>query len=109
MRAYGCIVLLAIAASACGGSPSAPSRPDCDYYDTGSLVLINLAETLTPRDAYVDGRFVAVVPYGNQIVVDAAARVVHSVEWVSTLGGGTVDLRRLSVETCSTVTLTNYF
>jgi hypothetical protein len=109
MRHSRCIVLLALTASACGGSPSAPSIPDCEYYDTGTLILINLAETLTPRDAYVDGRFIAVVPYGNQIVVNPAAGVIHTVEWVSTLGGGTVDFTRLAVDTCSRSTLTNYF
>jgi hypothetical protein len=109
MWKYGCPVLLAIMLSACNGSPTGPSIPDCEYYDTGTLVLINLAETLTPRDAYVDGRFVAVVPYNNQVVVNAAAGVVHTVEWVSTLGGGTVDVRQAVVDTCSTSRLTNYF
>ena len=109
MRFYHCVVVLALTASACGGSPSAPSIPDCDYYDTGTLILINLAETLTPRDVYVDGRFVAVVPYANRIVVNPAAGVFHTIEWVSTLGGGTVDFTRLAVDTCSTLTVTNYF
>ena len=61
MCKYGWIVVLVMATSACGGSPTSPSVRDCEYYDTGTLVLVNLAETLTPRDAYVDGRFVAVV------------------------------------------------
>jgi hypothetical protein len=109
MRRYACIGLLAIAVAACGDSPTAPSIPDCEYYDTGTLILINLADTLTPRDAYVDGRFVATVPYGNQTVVNAAARVVHSVEWVSTISGASLDFTRLVVDTCSTSRLTNYF
>jgi hypothetical protein len=109
MHKYGLIVVLVMVASACGGSPTSPSVPDCQYYDTGTLVLVNLAETLTPRDVYVDGRFVAVVPYGNQVVVDPAAGVTHTVEWVSTLGGGTVDVARVFIDTCLTSRLTNYF
>jgi hypothetical protein len=109
MRICCGIILLVLTASACGGNPNAPSILDCDYYDTGTLVLINLAETLTPRDAYVDDRFVAVVPYGNRVVVNPAAGVIHTVEWVSTLGGGTVDFVRIAVDTCSTATVTNYF
>jgi hypothetical protein len=105
----GGVVLLAAAVSACGGSPSAPSIPDCQYYDTGALVLINQAETLTPRDAYIDGHFVAVVPFGNQIVANVAAGVIHTIEWVSTLGGGTVGSTRLLVDQCTTTALTNYF
>ena len=105
----GCLVLLAIMVSACGGSPTAPSIPDCQYYDTGALVLINQAETLTPRDAYVDGHFVGVVPFGNQIVVNVAAGVIHTIEWVSTLSGRTVDSTRLVVDPCTTTALTNYF
>jgi hypothetical protein len=110
MLKYGCVVLLAMAASACGGDyPTGPSVPDCQYYDTGALVLVNLAETLTPRDVYVDGHFVAVVPYGNRIVVNAAAGVTHTVEWVSTLGGGIVDSTRVIIDACSTTTITNPF
>ena len=106
----GTIILLAILASACG-HPFAPSYPvaDCEYYDTGTLVLINLSEPLTPRDAYVDGRFVGVIPYGGQIVLNVDAGVVHFVEWVSTLGGGTVDALRVPVAQCETRRLTNYF
>lgn len=109
MGKFGLIVVLVMATSACGGSPTAPSGPDCEYYDTGTLVLVNLAETLTPRDVYVDGRFVAVVPYGNQVVVTPAAGATHTVEWVSTLGGGTVDAARVFIDTCRTSRLTNYF
>ena len=105
----GCVVLLATTVGACGGGPYAPSIPDCEYYDTGTLVLINRGETLTPRDAYVDGRFVAVVPFGNQIVVDVAAGVIHTIEWVSTLSGGTVGSTRLAVYQCTSTVLTNYF
>jgi hypothetical protein len=109
MYRYGLIVVLVVATSACSGSPTSPSVPDCQYYDTGTLVLVNLAETLTPRDVYVDGRFVAVVPYGNQVVVNPAAGLIHTVEWVSTLGGGTVDFARVSIDTCLTSRITNYF
>jgi hypothetical protein len=106
----GTIVLLAILASACH-SPIGPSYPvaDCEYYDTGRLVLTNLSDRLTPRDVYVDGRFIDVVPYGGQIVLTVDAAVVHFVEWVSTLGGGTVDSLRVSVHQCDTYRLTNYF
>lgn len=109
MCKYALIVGLMMAMAACGGSPTSPSVPDCEYYDTGTLVLVNRADTLTPRDVYVDGRFVAVVPYGNQVVVDPAAGVTHTVEWVSTLGGGTVDVARVFIDTCVTSRLTNYF
>src|SRR5215210_8495688 len=109
MYKYGLIVVLVMAASACGGNPTSPSVPDCEYYDTGTLVLVNRAETLTPRDVYVDGRFVAVVPYGNQVVVNPSAGVAHTVEWVSTLGGGTVDVARVFIDTCLTSRITNYF
>ena len=110
----GGIVLLVVVASACGGYPNEPTyvppRADCEYYDTGTLLLLNLAETLTPRDAYVDGHFVGVVPYGNQIAVTVnAGGVIHTVEWVSTLSGRTVDSLRLVVRQCSTVTVTNDF
>ncbi len=108
----GCLVLVLMVASACSGGPNAPTYPplaDCEFYDTGTLVLLNLGETLTPRDAYVDGRFVGVIPYGNQIVLTVDAGVVHTVEWVSTLSGRTVSSIRLAVRQCSTSTLTNYF
>jgi len=67
-------------------------------------VLVNLADTRTPRDVYVDGRLVDVVPYGNQVVLHPDAGVNHTVEWVSTLGGGTVDVVRVSIDTCATFT-----
>ena len=101
--------LLLLAASACGGGPSAPSIPDCAYYHTGTLVFINLAETGTPRDVYIDGHFVTVVPYGNHTQAAVDAGVIHTVDWVSTLGGGTVDSIRLVVDECSGATLTNHF
>jgi hypothetical protein len=103
------IILLALVLSACGHSPTGPSIPDCEYYDTGTLVLVNFADTMTSRDAYLDGRFVAAVPYGTRIVVDPSGGVIHTVEWVSTFSGVTVDSIRLLVDTCSTSTLTNYF
>ena len=107
----GCIVLVLLVASACGRGPTAPTYPlaDCEYYDTGTLVLLNLGETLTPRDAYVDGRFIGVIPYGNQIALTVDAGVVHTIEWVSTLSGVTVNSIRLAVRQCSTSTVTNYF
>ena len=109
MFKYLCVVLLAITASACGNSVTGPSVPDCQYYGTGTLILVNVAETGTPRDVYVDDRFISVVSYGNRIVVDVAFGVIHTIEWVSTLGGGTVDRTRLVVDVCSTTTLTNRF
>jgi hypothetical protein len=109
MGKYALIALVVMAMSACGGSPTSPSTRDCDYFDTGTLVLVNLAETRTPRDVYVDGRFVDVVPYGNQVVLHPDAGVNHTVEWVSTLGGGTVDTVRVFIDTCATSRLTNYF
>ena len=72
-------------------------------------MLVNLADAGTPRDVYVDGHIVATVPYGAQIVVTADAGVVHSVEWVSTITGGTRDLTRVVVDECRPTTLTNHF
>ena len=67
----GAIVLLAIVTSACA-NPNAPTAlqpiADCQYYGTGTLVLVNLGETLNPREIYLDDRFIGVVPYGNHIV-----------------------------------------
>ena len=86
----GVVALLAIVTSACA-NPNAPTyvQPiaDCQYYGTGTLVLVNLGETLNPRDAYVDGRLVGVVAYGQQLALTVDAGVVHIVEWVTTFGG----------------------
>lgn len=103
------IMALATATSACSGSPIAPSIPDCQYYRTGTLVLVNLAETFNPRDVYVDGRFIGVVQYQNQIALTAAAGVIHTVEWVSSLTGRTVDSIRLVVDECSAATVTDLY
>jgi hypothetical protein len=105
---YARVVLLAVTLSACSGDPVAPTAP-CAYDHTGDLVLVNLAETLTPRDVYVDGRIVTTVAYGTQIVVTEAAGAVHTVEWVSTITGATVDVTRVLVDECTTTTLTNHF
>jgi hypothetical protein len=108
----GAVLLLAILTSGCA-NPSAPTyvQPiaDCQYYGTGTLVLVNLAETLNPRDAYVDGRFVGVIAYGNQLALRIDAGVVHIVDWVSSVTGGLVSSSRLAVQPCSTYTLTNDF
>ena len=108
----GAVVLLAIVTSACA-NPNAPTAlepiADCQYYGTGTLVLRNLGETLNPRDAYVDGRFVGVVAYGNQLVLTVDAGIVHIVEWVSTFAGGLVSSSRLTVQPCSTYILFNDF
>ena len=109
MGKYAWIAVAMMVISACGGSPTSPSTRDCDVFDTGTLILVNLADTRTPRDVYVDGRFVDVVPYGNQVVLHPDAGVNHTVEWVSTLGGGTVDVVRVFIDTCATSRLTNYF
>jgi hypothetical protein len=82
---------------------------DCEFYDTGSVVLVNVGETLRSRDAYVDGNFVGTIPYGSQIAITVDADVVHTVEWVSTINGGIVSSARLVVDPCARYTLTNYF
>jgi hypothetical protein len=102
------LLALAVAASACGHNPTGPSLPDCAYYDTGDLILTNQAVTLTPRDIYIDGHFITVLPFGNQTVVSVSAGVIHTVEWVSTLGGGLVGSTRLVVDQCTATSLTNY-
>ena len=105
---YAHLVLLAVVLSGCGGNPVAPV-PQCAYDHTGDLVLVNLSDAGTPRDVYVDGHFVTTIPYGGQIVVAAAAGVVHTVEWVSTISGDTRDVTRVLVDECTPTTLTNHF
>jgi hypothetical protein len=75
----------------------------------GDLVLVDLSDAGTPRDVYVDGHFVTTVPYSGQIVVAAAAGVVHTVEWVSTISGHTRDVTKVVVDECTPTTLTNHF
>ena len=112
MLKLGGFVLLVMVTSACSGNPNAPTylqpTADCQYYGTATLVLVNLGETLNPRDAYLDGRFVGVVAYGRQLVLNVDAGV-HIVEWVSSFSGGLVSSSRLAVQPCSTYTLTNDF
>jgi hypothetical protein len=105
---YAQLALLAVILSGCGGSPVAPV-PQCAYDHTGDLVLVNLSDAGMPRDLYVDGHIVTTSPYGGQIVVAAAAGVVHTVEWVSTITGGTRDVTRVLVDECTPTTLTNHF
>lgn len=107
MRSAG-VVLLTAFVSACNVNPVSPYA-QCEYDRTGDLVLINLADSRVPRDVYVDGRFVTTVPYGGQIVVAAAAGLVHTVEWVSTISGATRDVTRVVVDECTATTLTNHF
>ena len=103
------VALVAVLASGCHNNLGPSDVPDCELDDTGELVLTNLAETRTPRDAYVDQRFVGTVAFGGEIVLDVDAGVVHLIEWVSTFGGGTVDAERVPVDTCRTYRLTNFF
>ena len=112
LKLGGIVLLVMVTSAACNVNPNAPTylqtTADCEYYGTGTLVLVNLGETLNPRDAYVDGRYVGVVGYGRQLVLTVDAGV-HIVEWVSTFSGGLVSSSRLAVQPCSTYTLTNYF
>ena len=101
-------VLLSVALSACGGSPVEPV-PACEAEQTGDIVLVNLSDSGAPRDVYVDGHIVTTLPFGAQAVVTAAAGVVHTVEWVSTITGGTRDVTRVAVDVCTTTTLNNHF
>jgi len=102
-----CVVLLAGALSACG-TPVEP-LPQCEYDQTGALVLVNLSDSGAPRDVYVDGAIVTTLPYGSQTRVILSARFVHTVEWVSTITGGTRDVTRVAVDVCTTTTLNNRF
>jgi|SRR6476659_5641220 len=102
------LALPLVAASACSGSDVGPSIPDCQYSRTGTLVLVNLTDTLNPRDVYVDGRYIGVVRYQNQIALTAASGV-HSVEWVSVVTGSSVDAIRVVVDDCATATVTNVY
>jgi hypothetical protein len=103
-----CVVAIGVALSSCGGSPVAPV-PECAYNHTGDLDLVNLSDNLAPRDAYVDGHLVTTIPSGGHIVVTAAAGLVHTVEWVSTITGASLDVTRVLVDECTTTTLTNHF
>lgn len=86
-------------------SPLAPIG-ECQ---TGELDLVNLSDNLAPRDVYVDNLFVATLPSGANVVVTQTAGLVHSVEWVSTISGNTLDVTRVLVDGCTTTTLTNHF
>jgi hypothetical protein len=101
------VALLPIALSGCG-NPVEP-LPACEYNQTGDLVLVNLSDSGAPRDVYVDGAIVTTLPYGGQTVVTASARFVHTVEWVSTITGGTRDVTRVALDVCTTTTLNNHF
>ena len=103
------IACIAVALSSCGGSPVAPVIAECELNHTGDLDLVNLSDNLAPRDVYVDGHIVTTVPSGGHIAVAAAAGLVHTVEWVSTLTGATVDSTRVAVDVCSVTTLNNHF
>ena len=103
------IAFITVALSACGGSPVAPVIAECELNHTGDLDLVNLSDNLAPRDVYVDGHIVTTVPSGGHIIVAAAAGLVHTVEWVSSLTGATLDTTRVAVDECSTTTLNNHF
>jgi hypothetical protein len=103
-----CLGLIGIIFSACGGSPVAPG-PECAFNRTGDLNLVNLSDNFAPRDVYVDGHIVTTVSSGGHIIVTAAAGIVHTVEWVSTITGASLDVTRVVVDECTTTTLTNHF
>lgn len=103
------IVVFALPFAACGGNPVAPVIPACELDHTGDLDLVNLSDNFAPRDVYVDGHIVTTVPSGGHITVTAAAGVVHTVEWVSTITGLTLDTTRVAVDECSVTTLNNHF
>lgn len=102
------LALLVPLTSACS-SPTGPSVADCEYYHTGTLALVNLSGNGNPRDVYVDGRFLSTVRYQTQITAATDARVLHTVEWVSSITGDTVDSIRVAVDECSTATVTNVY
>lgn len=103
------IALFAVMLPACGGSPVGPVVAECELNHTGDLDLVNLSDNFAPRDVYVDGHLVTTVPSGGHIIVTAAAGVVHTVEWVSTITGVTLDTTRVAIDECSTTTLNNHF
>jgi hypothetical protein len=124
----GCLVLLLILASACGSSDTAPTPtcqdrtarnfsgplpctypPACEVNHTGTLVLVNNAAPLTPRDVYLDGGFIGTLPYGSQFTREVAAGVAHSVKFVSSITGVVVSTAQPIVNQCSTSTLSNTF
>ena len=109
MRGIVLIGILGVTLCACGGSPVAPALAECELDHTGDLDLVNLSDNFAPRDVYVDGHIVTTVPSGGHIIVTAAAGVVHTVEWVSTVSGATLDTTRVAVDECTTTTLNNHF
>ncbi len=101
------LVLLGVTLCACGGNPVAV--PACELDHTGDIDLVNLSDNFAPRDVYVDGHIVTTVPSGGHTIVSADAGVVHTVEWVSTASGASLDVTRVLVDECTTTTLTNHF
>ena len=99
--------ILAVTICACG--PAEPVILECELDHTGDLDLVNLSDNLAPRDVYVDGRIVTTIPSGGHVIVTAAAGVVHTVDWVSTISGATLDTTRVAVDECTTTTLNNHF
>jgi len=102
------VLLLVTTLSGCGRSVVEPSVADCQFDDTGALVFLNQSDRMTPRDVYIDGRFSGTLGYGEQMTVDVAAGVIHTIDWVSTIGGGTVNSTRLLVETCTRNPVTTF-
>ena len=102
------VAVAATLVSGCSGNPVAPI-PECALDHTGDLDLVNLSDNFAPRDVYVDGHIVTTVPSGGHIIVNAAAGVVHTIEWVSTISGASLDVTRVLVDECTTSTLTNHF
>ena len=109
LRGLAIVLLMLSGTTIACSSPTAPSIANCQYYHTGTLALVNLSNTGNPRDVYVDGRFLGVVPYQSQLTATADAGALHTVEWVSSVTGNTVDSIRVVVDECSTATVTNVY
>lgn len=108
MKRLAGAALVLFLASGCSGNPVGPES-GCAYNGVGDLDLVNLSDNFVSRDVYVDGRYVATVPSGSHVVVTVSAGAVHTIEWVSSVTGSTLDITKVAVDACSTTTLTNHF
>jgi len=112
--AFLSVLLAAGAFIACGGSntPTAPTPapvPDCQAHNTATLVMVNSATNLLPREVYLDGADIGLLPFGSQLQRTISAGVAHPVEFRSAVNGIVVSNAQPNLVQCSTFTLTNTF
>jgi len=86
-----------------------PPTPACETNHTGTLIVVNHAANLLPRDVYVDGANWGTLPYGSQFTREVAAGVPHPVECRDTATGRIVSTAQPNIAQCQAYTLTNTF